>query len=294
MFAETGAHRGDVGAKGGTRGLAARDDVVAPVEGCDAGGFVSVRQIVKEFEGRKSRVRALSGVDFSIQQGQRIALVGRSGSGKTTLLRTLNLLEEPTSGELCFSGRVLWRKIGSGKSVAPGAAELREHRKRVGMVFQRFELFPHLTALGNVAMGPRRVLKLPKRDARDLAMEQLSLVGLADRAKSHPHELSGGQQQRVAIARSLAMKPELMLFDEPTSALDPELVDEVLSVILDLAVRGMTMVVVTHEVAFARDCATRIAVFDKGVIVEEGSPEDVIERPKSERTAALLRRLRIS
>jgi len=265
-----------------------------PIEGLDrSAAAVSYVLHIERAVKRFGQATALDGVDFGVAGGERVAIVGRSGSGKTTLLRCLNLLETPTSGTLSYEGRVVgsW---GGPSPRTPSRRELSQHRIHVGMVFQRFELFPHLTALGNVMLGLRRSLGYSKHEARERAMEQLALVGLAERARAHPHELSGGQQQRVAIARSLAMEPKVMLFDEPTSALDPELVDEVLAVILKLAERGMTMVAVTHELAFARDVATRMVVVDSGEIVEQGPPGDIIHSPASPVTHSLLRRLRLT
>ncbi|HEX5193798.1 MAG TPA: amino acid ABC transporter ATP-binding protein [Solirubrobacteraceae bacterium] len=252
---------------------------------------LEVRQLVKDFGER----RAVDGIDLEITPGERLAIVGRSGSGKTTLLRCLNLLETPTSGVLCYEGVELgcWGTQ-HGRSRTPDRRSLSRHRAHVGMVFQRFELFPHRTALQNVTLGPRRVLGMSKTEAREWGLEQLELVGLRDRAGAHPHELSGGQQQRVAIARSLAMKPRVLLFDEPTSALDPELIGEVLAVMLKLAEGGMTMVAVTHEVTFARDIANRILVVDAGKVLEEGTPEDIIHRSQNTVTGSLMRNLRLT
>ncbi len=252
---------------------------------------LEVRQLVKDFGER----RAVDGIDLEITPGERLAIVGRSGSGKTTLLRCLNLLETPTSGVLRYQGVELgcWGKE-HGRPKAPERKTLSRHRAHVGMVFQRFELFPHRTALQNVTLGPRRVLGMSKAEARAWGLEQLELVGLRDRANARPHELSGGQQQRIAIARSLAMKPRVLLFDEPTSALDPELIGEVLAVMLKLAEGGMTMVAVTHEVTFARDIANRILVVDAGKVVEEGTPDDVIHRPQNTVTGSLMRNLRLT
>jgi ABC-type polar amino acid transport system ATPase subunit len=248
---------------------------------------IEVTSLVKDFGER----RAVDHVDLQVVPGERLAIVGRSGSGKTTLLRCLNLLETPTAGTLRFEGEDVgtW---GPGADT-PSRRALTAHRAHVGMVFQRFELFPHLSALSNVTLGPRRVLGMSSQEAKQWGLAQLELVGLADRAGSRPHELSGGQQQRIAIARSLAMKPKVLLFDEPTSALDPELVEEVLAVMLKLADEGMTMVAVTHEVTFARDIANRILVFDAGQVVEEGTPEEVISRPQTTVTGSLLRNLRM-
>lgn len=237
---------------------------------------------------------AVQSVNLSIMRGERIVIVGRSGSGKSTFLRCLNLLETPTAGEVRYEREV----IGSwgprrDKHTMPTRSELKRHRMRVGMVFQHFELFPHLTAIQNVTLGLRRTLKKGKREADEIASRYLVDVGLGHRMSAHPHELSGGEQQRVAIARSLAMEPAVILFDEPTSALDAELVGEVLEVMVKLAEEGMTMVVVTHEMAFARDVATRLVVFSDGTIAEEGPPEAVIDNPKTAATERLLKNLRL-
>ncbi len=220
----------------------------------------------------------LCGIDLEIFPQEVVVLIGPSGSGKSTLLRTINMLEEPTEGKVFFGGTELTH-------IRTNLNEIRTH---VGMVFQQFNLFPHLTALDNVTLALLKVLRLGEEEAETRAMEQLSHVGLSDRAGSYPSQLSGGQQQRVAIARALAMRPEMMLFDEVTSALDPELVNEVLNVMQDLAAEGMTMVVVTHEMGFAREVGTRLLFTDAGVILEEGLPKDVFANPKEERTKAFL------
>ncbi|MDE2120422.1 MAG: amino acid ABC transporter ATP-binding protein [Betaproteobacteria bacterium] len=217
-------------------------------------------------------MEVIRGVTFDVEPGQVKVIIGPSGSGKSTLLRCLALLEEPDRGEVMLEGR------------RPGPGE-------VGMVFQRFNLFQNMTALENVMCGLVEVRRLPKREARERAVEFLSRVGVADKAEQYPEELSGGQQQRVAIARALAMKPKLMLFDEPTSALDPELVDEVLGVMRALAADGMTMIVVTHEIGFARDVGHRVAFMDGGVIVEQGPAREVLARPRQERTRSFLARV---
>jgi polar amino acid transport system ATP-binding protein len=224
---------------------------------------------------------ALDGLSLSVARGEVVCLIGPSGSGKSTFLRCLNALERPDAGRIVFDGM----------EVRPERRDVRAIRRRMGMVFQNFELFPHLTALRNVAIGPRMVLRLKDAAAEARAMALLVKVGLADHATKHPAQLSGGQQQRVAIARALAMQPDLMLFDEPTSALDPETIGEVLAVMKALADEGMTMVVVTHEMDFARRVADRVAVFDRGRIIEEGTPAVIFENPRVPRTREFLSHL---
>ena len=226
-------------------------------------------------------VEALKGVSLSVVAGEVVVIIGPSGSGKSTLLRTLNGLEPVDSGEIVVDGHILHQR----------AADLRALRRRVGMVFQQFNLFPHLTALGNVALAPRTVLGLAAAEAEDRARRLLAKVGLADKAASHPAQLSGGQQQRVAIARALAMQPALMLFDEPTSALDPEMVGEVLEVMKQLAAEGMTMCVVTHEMGFARAVADRVLFMDGGEILCEDPPGPFFEAPRHERLRGFLRQV---
>ncbi|WP_175955398.1 amino acid ABC transporter ATP-binding protein [Schaalia sp. Marseille-Q2122] len=245
---------------------------------------VSLRGVHKFFDD----LHVLRGVDLDVQPGEVCVVLGPSGSGKSTLLRCLNQLETISAGRVYVDGTLLgYREEEKNGQVIvhdlPDKA-IAQQRSKIGMVFQRFNLFPHMTALENVMEAPIHVAKVPKAQAKTRAEELLALVGLADRADHYPSELSGGQQQRVAIARSLAMEPELMLFDEPTSALDPELVGEVLAVMKDLAESGMTMVVVTHEVGFAREVADTVVFMDGGVIVEQGSPEQVIDHPQEERT----------
>ena len=223
----------------------------------------------------------LRGVDLDVAPGEVVCVIGPSGSGKSTLLRCLNLLERPTSGRVF---------LGDDELTAPGVS-VDALRRRLGMVFQSFNLFPHRTVLDNVALAPMTVLGRSKQEAQSDAWEMLRRVGMADKAAEHPARLSGGQQQRVAIARSLAMKPEAMLFDEVTSALDPELVKDVLGVMRQLAEGGMTMVVVTHEMGFAREVADRVVFMDGGVIVEEGVPAEVLGEPKAERTKRFLSRV---
>jgi polar amino acid transport system ATP-binding protein len=223
-------------------------------------------------------LEVLKGVDMDVAKGEVIVILGPSGSGKSTLLRCVNRLEEPTKGRIWIEDT----------EVTDPKTDINELRERVGMVFQQFNLFPHLTAKKNVMLAQRRVLKRSQEEASRIADEQLEKVGLADKKESYPIQLSGGQQQRVAIARALAMDPHVMLFDEVTSALDPELVREVLDVMKSLALGGMTMLVVTHEMGFAREVASRAVFMDEGIIVEEGCPEDVFDNPQSDRTKDFL------
>jgi ABC-type polar amino acid transport system ATPase subunit len=222
----------------------------------------------------------LDGIDISVDPREVLVVIGPSGSGKSTLLRCVNLLERIDAGRIFFEGADI-----SGKGVKVDAI-----RQQIGIVFQQFNLFPHLRAMDNLTLAARRVGKVPRKEAESRARELLQRVGLAEKEQSYPHQLSGGQQQRVAIARALMMRPHVMLFDEVTSALDPELVGEVLVVMRDLAREGMTMIVVTHEMHFARDVGDRLVFMDEGVIVEQGKPVDVLDRPKEERTRRFLRR----
>ena len=243
--------------------------------------MVSVRGVHKFF----GDLHVLRGIDLDIASGEVCVILGPSGSGKSTLLRCLNMLEDISAGRVYVDGELLgYREGKDGVLHERRDEEIAAQRSRIGMVFQRFNLFPHKTALENVMEAPVQVLKRSKSEARAQALELLDRVGLADRADHYPAELSGGQQQRVAIARALAMDPEIMLFDEPTSALDPELVGEVLQVMQDLAASGMTMAVVPHEIGFAREVADQVVFMDGGVIVEAGAPSEVIDNPKSERT----------
>jgi polar amino acid transport system ATP-binding protein len=226
-------------------------------------------------------LEVLKGIDFRVSSGEVVCVIGPSGSGKSTLLRCINLLEEPTAGQIFVEGI----------EVTDPDVDIDAVRRRIGMVFQQFNLFPHLTVTENLTIAQRRVLGRGKEEARRVAAENLRRVGLSDKAEAYPAQLSGGQQQRVAIARALAMDPHLMLFDEPTSALDPELVGDVLGVMRRLAQEGMTMMVVTHEMSFAREVADRVAFMDGGVIVEEGAPEQVVGDPRHERTRTFLARL---
>ena len=226
-------------------------------------------------------LKVLKDISLNITKGEVIVIIGSSGSGKSTLLRCLNLLETSSSGEILFKGQnILEKKFNVNK-----------YRQHVGMCFQRFNLFPIMTVLDNVTYAPRHLLKVPKAEANEKAMELLKKVGLESKADVYPTMLSGGQQQRVAIARTLAMDPEIILFDEPTSALDPELVGEVLAVMRELADEGMTMAVVTHEMGFARDVADRVLFMDGGYILEEGSPEEIFTNPKNDRTKEFLARV---
>ena len=219
----------------------------------------------------------LKGIDLHIKEKEVVVIIGPSGSGKSTLLRCINYLERPTSGTVSVDGIILGSE-----------ANINDVRKEVGMVFQRFNLFPHMTVLANIMLAPMKVRQVPKEEAEECARALLARVGLADKAESYPKQLSGGQQQRVAIARALAMKPKVMLFDEPTSALDPEMVGEVLDVMKSLAKEGMTMVIVTHEMGFAREVGDRVLFVDDGRILEQGTPEAVFEHPQEERTKNFL------
>ncbi len=230
----------------------------------------------------------LKGIDLSVKNGEVMCLLGPSGSGKSTFLRCINHLEKINSGRLSVDGELVGYREANGKLYELHEREVARKRQQIGMVFQQFNLFPHMTALENVTLAPVQVLKRGRAQARATACELLDRVGLADKYDAHPVALSGGQQQRVAIARALAMDPKLMLFDEPTSALDPELVGEVLDVMRDLARIGMTMIVVTHEIGFAREAADTVVFMDGGVVVEAGSPAEVLGAPKHERTRAFL------
>ena len=239
--------------------------------------LIEVKDLCKYFRG--GTVRALNGVSLTIGKGDVIVIIGPSGSGKSTFLRSLNLLETPTSGSVIVEGTDITKK----KNAQGKRIDLDAHRRKMGMVFQHFNLFPHKTVLENLTISPILVKKTDKAAAKAKAMELLGRVGLADRADAYPSQLSGGQKQRVAIVRALAMEPDVMLFDEPTSALDPEMVGEVLDVMKQLARDGMTMVVVTHEMGFAREVGNRVVFMDEGRIVEQGTPEDIFRRPQSAR-----------
>ena len=235
--------------------------------------MIDIENLHKSFGG----AHILKGIDLHIKEKEVVVIIGPSGSGKSTLLRCINYLERPTSGTVSVDGIILGSE-----------ANINDVRKEVGMVFQRFNLFPHMTVLANIMLAPMKVRQVPKEEAEERARALLARVGLADKAESYPKQLSGGQQQRVAIARALAMKPKVMLFDEPTSALDPEMVGEVLDVMKSLAKEGMTMVIVTHEMGFAREVGDRVLFVDDGRILEQGTPEAVFEHPQEERTKNFL------
>ena len=235
---------------------------------------IQVRNLQKNF-GEKA---VLKGIDIDINKGDVVCVIGASGSGKSTFLRCLNMLEIPTGGDILFENA----------NLTSDKVDLNLHRQKMGMVFQQFNLFPHLTILENLTLAPIMLKKIPKAEAEEKAIALLGRVGLADRAKDYPGQLSGGQKQRVAIVRALCMEPEVMLFDEPTSALDPEMVGEVLEVMKDLAKAGMTMVVVTHEMGFAREVSNRVIFIDDGVIAEEGAPAEFFANPKCERLQSFL------
>jgi len=251
---------------------------------------MTARDVTKRFD----QTDVLRGVSFDIGRAQKKVVIGPSGSGKSTLLRCLALLERADSGEIRLEGEEIGFKQVRGRRVHESEREMARHRCDLGMVFQRFNLFPHLSALDNVALGPTRVRGVSRDEARQRASELLARVGLAHREHAYPSELSGGQQQRVAIARALAMKPALMFFDEPTSALDPELVGEVLDVMESLAAEGMTMVVVTHEMRFAREVADWVVFMDQGVVVEEGPAAELFGNPQHERTRRFLSRVMVA
>jgi polar amino acid transport system ATP-binding protein len=237
---------------------------------------------------RYGRLAVLGGVNLEVGRGEVVVLIGPSGSGKTTLLRCINHLEALDGGRIEVDGELIGYRETNGRLREDSEREVARKRAAIGMVFQRFNLFPHLTALGNVIEAPIHVRKLARAEAEELGRTLLAKVGLADKLDVHPARLSGGQQQRIAIARALAMEPKLMLFDEPTSALDPELVGEVLDVMRSLADEGMTMIVVTHEMGFAREVADRVVFIDGGSVVEEGTPEELFDGPRQERTQAFL------
>jgi polar amino acid transport system ATP-binding protein len=235
---------------------------------------IKVKNLHKYFD----KLEVLKGVDVEIQKGEVVVVIGPSGSGKSTFLRCLNLLEEPTKGEVIFEGI----------SITDKKTDINKLRQKMGMVFQQFNLFPNLSVLENITIGPRKVKGLSDEEANKIAFELLKRIGLTDKANNYPKQLSGGQKQRIAIARALAMSPDVMLFDEPTSALDPEMVGEVLDVMKKLAMEGMTMVVVTHEMGFAREIADRVLFMDGGYIMEEDTPENIFSNPKNPRTKDFL------
>ncbi len=238
--------------------------------------LISVKDLKKHYNG--GAIKALDGVSIDIDKGEVVVIIGPSGSGKSTLLRSLNLLEMPTSGSICFEGEDITSKN----------IDINKFRQKMGMVFQLFNLFPHLTILKNMTLAPRKLKHVSKEESEAFARELLKKVALQDRADAYPSQLSGGQKQRIAIVRALAMKPDVLLFDEPTSALDPEMVGEVLDVMKDLAKEGMTMVVVTHEMGFAREVGDRIIFMDEGKIVVEGTPEEIFGQTDNDRLKTFL------
>ncbi len=255
----------------------------------DGTPLVHAVNVMKSFHGNE----VLKGIDFDVHRGQVVVLLGPSGSGKTTFLRCINQLETIDGGRIWVDGDLMgYREDEKGHLHHLTDKQIAAQRRDIGMVFQRFNLFPHKTALENIMEAPIQVKGMGRSEARDRALELLAKVGLADKPRAYPGALSGGQQQRVAIARALAMDPKLMLFDEPTSALDPELVGDVLRVMRDLAEAGMTMIVVTHEMGFAREVADHVVFMDGGVVCEQGKPADVISNPQQERTRSFLRRMR--
>ena len=236
--------------------------------------MIEVKGLKKEFDGLK----VLNGIDYTINQGEKIVVIGPSGSGKSTFLRCLNLLEEPTGGEIWFDGT----------NITDPQNDINKMRQKMGRVFQHFNLFPHMTVLDNITFAPIRLKMQTKAEAKENALRLLRRIGLEDKAGEYPNKLSGGQKQRIAIVRALAMNPEVMLFDEPTSALDPEMVGEVLDLIRELADEGMTMVIVTHEMGFAREVGTKVLFVDEGLIKEENTPEEFFSHPRNERLREFL------
>ncbi len=239
--------------------------------------MIEVKNLVKSF-GKNEEIKVLKGIDETIQKGEKIVIIGPSGSGKSTFLRCLNLLETPTEGQIFFDGQ----------EITASKCNVNKIRQKMGMVFQHFNLFPHKTILQNITMAPIKLKLQTKAEAEAKAMDLLKRVGLADKAKAYPSQLSGGQKQRIAIVRALAMNPEVILFDEPTSALDPEMVGEVLDLMKQLAEEGMTMVVVTHEMGFAKEVGTRILFMDEGIIMEQNTPEEFFANPKTDRAKEFL------
>ena len=243
--------------------------------------IIEVKGLKKHYTG--GTVKALDGIDCQIRRGEVVVIVGPSGSGKSTLLRSLNLLEVPTEGQILFNGA----------DITAPKTNINKHRQKMGMVFQHFNLFPNMNIIKNMTLAPTKILGKSEEEAQKQAEELLLKVGLADRKEAYPSQLSGGQKQRIAIVRALCMEPDVMLFDEPTSALDPEMVGEVLEVMQDLARQGMTMVVVTHEMGFAKEVADRVIFMDEGVIIEEGTPDDIFNNPQSERLKSFLSKVLI-
>ncbi|WP_026870313.1 amino acid ABC transporter ATP-binding protein [Inquilinus limosus] len=257
-------------------------------------GQEAARPMVEAIGVRKAfdNLHVLSGIDLTIRKGEVACMLGPSGSGKSTFLRCINHLEKVSGGEILVDGELIGYRRHGDRLYELKAAELARQRRDIGMVFQRFNLFPHLDVLENIVQAPVLIRGEPRQDVVARARALLEMVDLSDKAQAYPQQLSGGQQQRVAIARALAMRPKLMLFDEPTSALDPELVGEVLAVMKRLAAEGMTMLVVTHELGFAREVADRVIFMDQGVVVEEGTAAEVLDRPRHQRAQAFLRRVR--
>lgn len=246
--------------------------------------MISVKNLEKTFHTLRGDLHVLKGINQEIQKGEKVVIVGPSGSGKSTFLRCLNRLEEPTEGQILFEG----------VDIVDPKTNIDKHRQKMGMVFQQFNLFPHMTILKNLTLAPVKLQGRSQKEAEAEAMALLKRVGLEGRAHAYPSQLSGGQKQRIAIVRALCMKPDVMLFDEPTSALDPEMVGEVLNVMRDLAGEGMTMLVVTHEMAFARDVSNHVVYMNGGVILEEGTPEEIFGNPKHQETKDFLSRFRKS
>lgn len=241
--------------------------------------MISVKELFKDFGEQK----VLRGIDYDIEKGEKIVIIGPSGSGKSTFLRCLNLLETPTSGQIFFEGTEITAK----------GVDINKVRQQMGMVFQHFNLFPHLSIMDNLTLAPVELKLMTKEEAKEEALRLLDIVNLREKADSYPGQLSGGQKQRIAIVRSLALKPKMMLFDEPTSALDPEMVGEVLEVMKNLAEDGMTMAVVTHEMGFAKEVGTKVLFMDDGVILEEGTPDQIFNHPKQDRTKEFLSKVLI-
>ncbi len=240
--------------------------------------LISVKDLAKHYKNKAGEIHALDGITTDIKKGEVLVIIGPSGSGKSTFLRSLNLLERPTGGTITFEGQ----------DVMSPKNDINKLRQKMGMVFQHFNLFPHLTIMDNMTLAPKKLLKMSQEEAEKKALQLLERVGLQDRADTYPSQLSGGQKQRIAIVRALCMSPDVLLFDEPTSALDPEMVGEVLDVMKDLAKTGMTMAVVTHEMGFAKEVASRVIFMDAGKIVEEGTPEEIFENPQNERLKTFL------
>jgi polar amino acid transport system ATP-binding protein len=239
---------------------------------------IVIQNLYKDYVTNKTTIHAVKDASLTVENGEVVVIIGPSGSGKSTLLRSINKLEIPTSGHIFIDA----------DDVTSPSTDIRKIREEVGMVFQSFNLFPHLSVMDNITISPIKVKKMPVEEAHQLGLELLKQVGLEEKAQAFPGELSGGQQQRVAIARALAMKPKVMLFDEPTSALDPEMIKEVLDVMLDLAKSGMTMLLVTHEMGFARAAADKVIFMDNGEVIETGKPDDIFSHPKNERTQSFL------